>query len=277
MLSRFFKEMIKANVGAAKSLLKDSRFFGSLIIRLWKLKYCKARKRIMDGYEAGVFYLNVGGGEFLRSNWRVLDYVSDHYQYEQSLIDYNVNLFDRGKWSIPEASVDLVYSSHCFEHIDDDSALVAFSEIYRILKKGGIFRLTTPDIDLAYSAYGRGDMDFFKDYDMPTLQERFMTFFCPCLEVDIDYTQMEKDYNVMEKVDFLNKYTSFKIDLENHHFGAHISWWNSEKVRRMAVRSGFDVNNVMLSGYRQSITSEMRNAEFDITNPHLSLYVEMVK
>ncbi len=46
---------------------------------------------------------------------------------------------------IPNNSIDILVSSHVIEHIKDD--LLAINETYRVLKKGGVALLTTPNRD----------------------------------------------------------------------------------------------------------------------------------
>jgi predicted SAM-dependent methyltransferase len=56
---------------------------------------------------------------------------------------------------IPESnhSVDVLYSSHMFEHLDRDEACIFLKEASRILRHGGIIRLSVPDLDLYVTKY----------------------------------------------------------------------------------------------------------------------------
>ncbi len=47
----------------------------------------------------------------------------------------------------PANSVDAVYHSHLFEHLDRDIAIVFLEEIKRVLKPGGIQRISVPDME----------------------------------------------------------------------------------------------------------------------------------
>ena len=57
-------------------------------------------------------------------------------------------VLDLGRERLPfeDNSVDLVFSYHCLEHVDN--YLFALSEIYRVLKHGGIFLLGVPYVTL---------------------------------------------------------------------------------------------------------------------------------
>jgi SAM-dependent methyltransferase len=50
---------------------------------------------------------------------------------------YEERIMSVTKMDFPDNSFDAVFSSNCFEHVDDIRK--AFSEIYRVLKPGGIF------------------------------------------------------------------------------------------------------------------------------------------
>ncbi|HUS21497.1 MAG TPA: methyltransferase domain-containing protein [Aeromicrobium sp.] len=48
---------------------------------------------------------------------------------------------------MPDASVDAVYHSHVFEHIDRDAVDGFLDEVCRVLKPGGIHRIVVPDLE----------------------------------------------------------------------------------------------------------------------------------
>ena len=50
-------------------------------------------------------------------------------------------------------SVDAVYHSHLFEHLDRDVAEAFLLEVRRVLKPGGIHRIVVPDLEVICSAY----------------------------------------------------------------------------------------------------------------------------
>lgn len=64
-------------------------------------------------------------------------------EYEDSNFRYmNLNK----AWKFADNSVDVVYSSHLFEHLSLKSADLFLSEAYRCLKPGGIIRIVVPDL-----------------------------------------------------------------------------------------------------------------------------------
>ena len=56
-----------------------------------------------------------------------------------------------------DATVSVVYSSHFFEHLTYETALALAKECFRVLKPGGVFRISVPDLKLAAIAYMNSD------------------------------------------------------------------------------------------------------------------------
>ncbi|MGI8808087.1 MAG: class I SAM-dependent methyltransferase [Acidimicrobiales bacterium] len=62
----------------------------------------------------------------------------------------------------PDDSVDMVYSSHMFEHLDTEAADAFLLEVLRVLLPGGILRLAVPDLAILAAEYAStGDCDTF--------------------------------------------------------------------------------------------------------------------
>ena len=59
---------------------------------------------------------------------------------------------------IPDASLDMVYMSHVLEHVPRGQVLQTIKEMARVLKQGGVLRLSVPDFDhivLLYQESGK--------------------------------------------------------------------------------------------------------------------------
>ena len=54
---------------------------------------------------------------------------------------------------------DYVYSSHFIEHLSKKDASHLIKEMYRILKPGGVLRISVPDLEYAISLYKMGEKD----------------------------------------------------------------------------------------------------------------------
>lgn len=84
-------------------------------------------------------YVNIACGNVFVAGWINLDY---------SPVSTEVICADlTGRLPLADNSVDLVYSSHFFEHIPTDRTAGFLVECRRILKPGGVLRLVMPDFD----------------------------------------------------------------------------------------------------------------------------------
>lgn len=56
-------------------------------------------------------------------------------------------------------SVDLIYASHSLEHFPHSQTKQVLTEWFRVLKKGGVLRLSVPDFDLLVKIYEQNSYD----------------------------------------------------------------------------------------------------------------------
>jgi predicted SAM-dependent methyltransferase len=61
--------------------------------------------------------------------------------------------------SFADASVALVYSCHCLEHVSHLQVVDVLKEWFRVLKPGGIVRISVPDFDVLVTMYLENDQD----------------------------------------------------------------------------------------------------------------------
>ena len=114
-------------------------------------------------------YLNLGCGERFHSDWTNVDLSAGRS---------GIVAHDLAK-GIPfeSESADVVYSAAVFEHIRRDDAAKFLSEIYRVLKPGGIVRVGVPDLENICRLYleklqaaSAGDEQAANDYDWIVLE-----------------------------------------------------------------------------------------------------------
>lgn len=60
---------------------------------------------------------------------------------------------------IPDNVADLIYMSHVLEHVSHRDVVATLSEMRRILKKGGVLRISVPDFDKIMGIYEANDHD----------------------------------------------------------------------------------------------------------------------
>ena len=97
--------------------------------------------------------INIGGGSnFNEFGWTNYDInsLTNPMQLNPETVFYYKNNF-----------VDLVYSSHCFEHLNDETIENLLNETLRVLKKNGKLLLIIPDYDFFLNKWAKYDESFF--------------------------------------------------------------------------------------------------------------------
>ena len=105
-------------------------------------------------------FLNVGAGKFNHKFWTNVDYGSEQYAKIQNEF-IELNLIERPKFPFEDNSIELIYTSHTIEHITDESVINFIKESQRILKKGGVLRITCPDSNLLLNSVKFKVKDFW--------------------------------------------------------------------------------------------------------------------
>lgn len=248
-------------------------------------------------------FYNIGAGSFRHQAWTNVDHESDWYRdARRNNIGIDWDLLSLTPIPVEDNSAEIVYSSHTIEHITDEAAQNMSNESYRILRKGGIFRVTTPNIDLYFRAYKENDRHFYywldwykapeeyqrlkanKPLTEASMQQVFLKNFAysaSTLHTDgaserIDDEELDRVFRELEYEEALNYCTSkCSLEVQRKYPGNHINWWNKNKLFRMLRTAGF--SNIYLSGYGQSFSPVLRNTLIFDTHPKISLYVEAVK
>jgi SAM-dependent methyltransferase len=117
----------------------------------------KSQKAIIDSYIKNneIKKMQIGCGPNLFEGWLNTD------------IDCNDNIayLNAGNtFPIASDSFDFVYSEHLFEHLKVEQQLNMLTESYRILKKGGILRIATPNIAFLFDIFAKATIPENRDY-----------------------------------------------------------------------------------------------------------------
>lgn len=80
------------------------------------------------------------------------------------------------KLPFDNGSIDYIYSSHLIEHLNKEKGEKLIQECFRVLKKGGLFRLVVPDLELLANDYIKeiNDTQNSKDNIDVLMSERFL-------------------------------------------------------------------------------------------------------
>lgn len=245
------------------------------------------RKRL-EG-QTRTLMIDVGAGLTYKKHWKTLDYPSDFYDAVW-IIDYIFDLMSLERLPFRNGSVKLFYCDHVLEHIANGAVQHLFNDMYRCLENGGGLRVSVPDIELAYEAYARGNLEFFRrgylslnrDFlrNETSLEKLFLHYFAGYVADRVNPKQVRRDFARMTKVDFFDSYSigaqnvvekSPIIQKRLSHY--HMNWFNYEKLAEMLGKAGFET--VCRSAPQRSMFLEMIGPKFD-RRPD-SLIVEAIK
>ena len=239
---------------------KISLFNLDVEVQIGVSKRANKRQAPVHTAAASDIKLNFGPGP----NWVKPDDSWYSIDIDPAIGDVVVNFQEFAGLPFEDASVSCVYGSHVFEHISIFNARPVFKEIYRVLNKGGIFRLVLPDAEKSISEYVRGNAGFLL---FSRRRERAKK------QYGIEYTLFE-----CLREDFLSP--SGQTSLLGKNMLAHQNAWDFTTIKADLERAGFDAEHIFRSGFRQSRSEHF---SFEGTFPseanedYRSLYVEAVK
>jgi SAM-dependent methyltransferase len=247
-------------------------------------------------YDLGRYYdasigtcINIGSGRWHHPKWTNLDLVSDWYHQDKTT---SFIPFDITKDNLPfqNSTIDLAYCSHVIEHLEDERIKHFFSEVIRVLKPGGGFRVTCPDSKFLFEI-SKQPGSFWAQRHYWALGPQSS---CQDLTqwTNLDFLVREiatpKCRHYLNKTHDVSNDSLGKLDYEslmneltrnlkfNPKFpGNHINWWDIDKIRRFF--SDFDTK-VIHSRMEASIFKPMQDIRFfDSTAPWMSVYVDIIK
>jgi len=114
-----------------------------------------ARPFVVNSYlkKNKVRMLNIGAGPNRHPGWLTADAF-------KSEADIYMNA--TSSFPFPDNTFDVIYSEHMLEHIHIDKIPRFLSEVYRVLRPAGVFRVTTPDLEIHAKNYVEKNDAFFE-------------------------------------------------------------------------------------------------------------------
>lgn len=249
-------------------------------------------------------FFNLGAGSFRHPCWTNVDNPSQYYaKAQQGGVHLSWDAMSAQSVPIPDSTAHIVYCSHMIEHLPDESARHLVQEAWRCLRPGGIFRITTIDVDKDYRAFKANDRRYFDWIDMyskpdemrracirkplreASIHQIFLFHFAssaselhsdgaPNPISDAELTRAFASMRYEEALDFCSARCS--VDVQRRHPGNHISWWNGARLVALMQHAGF--TEVYLSGQGQSVSPALRDRRFfDVTRPTKSVFAEARK
>ena len=142
-------------------------------------------------------------------------FIPDDYKiFMDQVIKYDICFANAGEY-IPEkdCSVDVLYSSHMLEHLDQSETDIFMKESKRILVSGGVIRIIVPDFDI-----------LINDYSVNNNPQNF---------VDNSCLVGEKPKSLIKKLQYL---------IQGH--GWHYSMYNKKTL--IALFKKYDFNEIKI-------------------------------
>tara|TARA_R110000744_G_scaffold142854_1_gene254635 strand:+ start:10862 stop:11605 length:744 start_codon:yes stop_codon:yes gene_type:complete len=225
-------------------------------------------------------FINIGSCGFRKDGWINLDKSSSHYSAWQSPIDLEHDLMTFSSICLRDECLDIAYTSHTIEHLSDEYVSHLFKETHRILKNGGVFRITCPDIDKCYKAYKDGDKEYISSWKKAYVPFRklgigeqflflFASYLSPFHKSEVGkYTeeQIREIFDTKNKIDALTFFTTecqkYANNLQKIYPGDHISWWDYDKLKDTLEKVGF--KNIVSQEFCRSESPELQG--FDLHN-----------
>lgn len=129
--------------------------FSEWIVRHDPRRRGKVRKYIC---EHDVVKLQLGSGTHVLPDWLNTD------KSVSGCLAGAIYMDVSKKFLLPDHSVDYVYSEHLFEHLTLKQAKNMLSECYRVMKKDGVIRIATPNIQFLEDLLLHPEQDINKRY-----------------------------------------------------------------------------------------------------------------
>jgi len=131
------------------------------------LRYTKwnASRLKNDISKRGIDKLHVGCGLVLLDGWLNILYESRQEYGKVKEVDgrlrLNYNLLK--KWPVNDNSIQFIAGSHFIEHLDLNHGIIFVKESFRVMKPGGVIRLSCPDLEVYARNYVSGNSSFFEN------------------------------------------------------------------------------------------------------------------
>jgi len=244
ILKEFVKRLIRPFWGrqplplriAAHKLIAEMRLARAVRRSAKQFESLKGKKNLR---------LHLGCGDELKPGWINVDLSARDSRSlvngANEIIFVNCDL-RLGSLPLDDNSCEIIYSSHFFEHLEYLQGLALMRDCYRILKPGGLFRISLPTFKELFRAYLANDEEYVRLIDLRQVLPEIE----PGTETFVDHV----NYGVYQ-------------------YGEHKCIYDEAKICLLLEKIGF--SSVCVSSFRPDIDpdNELRR--------RFSFYVEGIK
>jgi len=137
-------------------------FYSVLCLRFTRLGQRMLFRRVRD---LKIDKVHVGCGNTLLQGWLNItfepreEYGRIKEKGEAFWLNYNL----LKPWPFADESIQFIAGSHMIEHLDLNGGILFFKEAYRVMKKGGVIRMSCPDLEIYASNYIKNNNEFFRN------------------------------------------------------------------------------------------------------------------
>lgn len=153
-----------------KKRLAKIRGIFNLSLSFATLKYSKRNQKYLAKRisEIKLNKLHVGCGNILLDDWLniTFDPKEIYGVIENRANKHLLNINITKGFPCSSDSIDTIAAAHFIEHIDLNDCIKFCSEAFRVLRKGGVIRLSCPDLEIYARNYVNGNMGFYKNEEI---------------------------------------------------------------------------------------------------------------
>ncbi|HOW35782.1 MAG TPA: methyltransferase domain-containing protein [Candidatus Omnitrophota bacterium] len=113
----------------------------------------------------GIDRLHIGCGNILLEGWLNITYeMREKYgEIKERNGRWWLNYDVRKQLPFDDNTIQYIAGSHFIEHLDLNEGMDFFKEAFRVMKKGGVIRVSCPDLEIYARHYVSGNKEFFEN------------------------------------------------------------------------------------------------------------------
>ena len=200
--------------------------------------------------------------------------------------DFNIDFRRDRSLPLRPNSISLIYCSHVFEHLSDETLLGVLEESYRLLEPGGTVRIEAPDVFKIIGAFKQNNLGFFhrlmseQEIKSSSVEQVFMGLLACYIEndahvpVSCDGALLRKKLYELEEEDFALWAISL-MSKEEIITGGHINSMSFRKISDLLQRAGFASVTEVKTGMSNS--TQMLKELKGIERTHRGYYSAIVE